>query len=219
LEKGEKARMKNSVIVLGAGGHAKVVIEILRAAGHQISYCVGGEDSPKECMGVPVLLGDDHLFKLRDAGYSSIFPAIGSNLVRQRAAIHAVKLGFTLVNAISPYAIVSPSLVIGKGVVIMSGVVINAQCNIEDLVIINTGATIDHDCHIGVGAHVAPQCALAGNVKVGQGVFLGIGTVVIPDITIGSHSIIGAGGVVISDIPPSSTAVGNPAKILIKEPL
>lgn len=210
--------MKNSVIVLGAGGHAKVVIEILMSAGHQVSFCVGGEKSPKECLGVPVLQGDEHLFKLRDAGYSLIFPAIGSNFVRQRAATHAVQLGFTLVNAISPYAIVSPSLVLGKGIAIMSGAVINAQCDIADLAIINTGATIDHDCHIGISVHVAPQCALAGNVKVGRGVFLGIGTVVIPDINIGNHSVIGAGSVVISDIPPSSTAVGNPARILLKEP-
>lgn len=205
--------MKNSVIVLGAGGHAKVVIEILRAAGHQVSYCVGGEDSPPECMGVPVLHGDDHLFRLRDAGYSLVFPAIGSNTVRERAAAHATQIGYALVNAISPYAMVSPSLVLGKGIAIMSGVVINAQCQIDDLAIINTGATVDHDCHIGFCAHVAPQCALAGNVKVRKGAFLGIGTKVIPDITIGSNSIIGAGGVVISDIPSSTTALGHPAKI------
>lgn len=209
--------MKDSIIVLGAGGHAKVAIEILRAAGYQVGYCVGGSDSPKECMGVPVLRDGDNLLKLHDAGYSMIFPAIGSNYARQRAATHAVKLGFTLVNAISPYAILSPSLVLGKGIAIMSGAIINADCNIEDLVIINTGATVDHDCHIGNGAHLGPQCALAGNVKVGQGAFLGIGTVVIPCIAIGNYSVIGAGSVVILDVPPSCTSAGNPAKLLLKE--
>jgi UDP-perosamine 4-acetyltransferase len=203
--------MKEAIVVLGAGGHAKVVIEILRAAGRHVSYCVGGAGGPLECMGVPVLQGDDHLLRLRNAGYSLVFPAIGSNTVRERAAAHAIEVGYELVNAISPYAILSPSLVLGRGIAIMSGVVINADCKIDDLAIINTGATVDHDCHIGFCAHVAPQCALAGNVKIGQRTFLGIGTKVIPDKIIGNSSIVGAGGVVISDIPSSTTALGHPA--------
>lgn len=204
--------MKKSVIVLGAGGHAKVVIEIVRALGYQVSYCVAGSDSPDDCMGVPVLKGDSHLPELRHFGHSLFFPAIGSNTIRERSTAHAVSIGYELINAISPNAIISPSLVLGKGIAIMSGVVINAQCKIDDLAIINTGATVDHDCHIGFCAHVAPQCALAGNVSIGSRAFLGIGTCVIPDVTIGDKSIIGAGSVVISDIPSSVTALGHPAK-------
>lgn len=213
----QRQSIKESVIVLGAGGHAKVVIEILRAVGYQVSYCVGGADSPDECMGVPVLHGDEHLHALRHSGYSLLFPAIGSNERRERAAAHAVNLGYQLVNAISPHAIISPSIVLGKGIAIMSGAVINAQSTIEDLAIINTGATVDHDCHIGFCAHVAPQCALAGNVTIGPQAFVGIGTSIIPNKTIGNQSIIGAGSVVISDIPSSLTALGNPAKIVYKE--
>jgi len=212
-----EVQQKKPVIVLGAGGHAKVIIELLRAAGYQVSYCVGGADSPDECMGIPVLKGDDHLPKLRQLGYSSVFPAIGSNAIRERAAAHVLDLGYELVNAISPHAIISPSLVLGKGIAIMSGVVINAQSTIDDLAIINTGATVDHDCHIGFCAHVAPQCALAGNVTVGAKAFVGIGTSIIPNKRIGDQSIIGAGSVVISDIPSSLTALGNPAKIVYKE--
>ncbi|MFA5171088.1 MAG: acetyltransferase [Sulfuriferula sp.] len=209
--------MKNSVVVLGGGGHAKVVIEILRAAGYQVNYCVGGEDSPATCLDVPVLQGDEQLIKLREAGNSLLFPAIGSNRIRERATAHAVTLGFELVNAISPFAIISPSVVLGKGIAIMSGAIINAESHIEDLAIINTGATVDHDCRIGFCAHIAPQCALAGNVTVGQRAFLGISTTVIPDITIGDNTMIGAGGVVISDIPSSTTALGHPARIFRKE--
>jgi|GEM_PF-149524 len=208
---------KRSVIVLGAGGHAKVIIEILRAAGYEVSYCVGGADSPEQCMGVPVLRGDNHLSELRQLGYSLLFPAIGSNAIRERAAAYAVNIGYELINAISPQAIISPSVVLGKGIAIMSGAVINAQSTLEDLVIINTGATVDHDCRIGFCAHVAPQCALAGNVTIGSGALVGIGTSIIPAITIGNQSLVGAGSVVISDIPSSSTALGNPAKIVYKD--
>lgn len=206
--------MKRSIIVLGAGGHAKVVIEILHAAGYQVSYCVGDDDSPNECMGIPVLKGDEQLFRLYDAGYSLVFPAIGSNTIRERAATCAIEIGYELVNAISPYAIVSQSLVLGRGVAIMSGVVINAECKIDDLAIINTGVTVDHDCHIGFCVHIAPQCALAGNVKVGKRAFLGIGTTVIPDIIIGNNAITGAGSVVISNIPAATIVVGHPARLL-----
>jgi UDP-perosamine 4-acetyltransferase len=206
--------MNNSIIVLGAGGHAKVVIEILRAAGHHVSYCVGGADSLETCLDVPVLQGDEHLIRLLEAGYTSLFPAIGSNKIRERATAHALKLGYKLINAISPHALISPSATLGKGIAIMGGAVINAQSNIEDLAIINTGATIDHDCQIGFCAHIAPQCGLAGNVQVGRHAFLGIGTKVIPEINIGNNTIVGAGSVVISNIPALTTAFGCPAKII-----
>ena len=206
--------MKESVVVLGAGGHAKVVIEILRASGYQVDFCVGGEDSSQFCMGVPVLRGDQHLLQLRDQGYVMLFPAIGSNAIRQRVTAFAQSLGFTLINAISSRAVVSPSAVLGIGISIMSGAVINAESSIGDLTIINTGATVDHECQIGFCSHVAPQCALAGNVTVGRHVFLGIGTVVIPDVTIGDNATTGSGSVVISNIAAATHAHGNPAKIL-----
>lgn len=208
--------MKKSVIVIGAGGHAKVIIEILREMGYQIDFCVGGNDSPDKCMDIPVLKGDEHLHRLRGEGYSLLFPAIGENKLRQKLADLALTLGYELVNAISPSSKISSSAIVGKGVAIMSGVIINAECEIKDLVIINTGASIDHDCYIGQSAHIAPQCALAGNIEVGQYVFLGIGTNVIPNIHIGDNTIIGAGGVVVSDIPSNVTAVGVPARILNK---
>ena len=206
--------MNDSVIVLGAGGHAKVVIEILRSTGYQIGFCVGEKDSPSECMGVAVLRGDEHLERLRSDGYCKIFPAIGSNIIRERVSRYAQTLGYELVNAISPHAIVSPSAALGWGIAIMSGVVINAESQIEDLSIINTGTVIDHDCHIGHSAHIAPQSALAGNVKIGRRVFWGIGAKVIPGMSIGNDSTVGAGSVVISNIPAGVVVVGVPAKII-----
>lgn len=205
---------KEGVIVLGASGHAKVVIELLRASGLQVDYCVGGLDSPESCLGVAVLKGDEHLQHLRENGYTRAFVAIGSNALRQRLAHTAREAGFHLVNAISPTAVISPTARLGKGIAIMAGVIINAESVIEDLAIINTGATIDHDCRIGQAVHIAPQCALAGNVSVSEAAFLGIGCKIIPGIKIGEGATIGAGGVVVSDIPARTLAVGIPARVI-----
>ena len=202
------------IIVIGSGGHAKVCIEILRDMGELIDYCIGGIDSLDNCLGVPVVRGDDNLQHLRNIGYSRVFIAIGSNQLRDYLAKFALEQGYDLVNAISPRAVVSPSATLGVGIAIMAGVVINAEAIIEDLSIVNTGTTIDHDCFVGRGSHIAPQCALAGNVKVGSRSFLGIGSKVLPGVSVGTQTIIGAGSVVISDIGSNVTAVGVPARVI-----
>ena len=208
--------MKSEVIVVGAGGHAKVCIELLRAQGDSVAYCVGNPDSPDTCLGVPVLKNDEHLAALRKDGYEKAFIAIGSNSVRNKLAAKATQLGFGLVNAISPAAVVSPSATLGRGIAVMAGAVINAEAKISDLCIVNTGATIDHDCVIGEAVHVAPRCALAGNVHVGNFSFIGVGSKIIPEVHIGESVMVGAGSVVISNIGSATTVVGVPAKALHK---
>jgi UDP-perosamine 4-acetyltransferase len=206
--------VRSEIVVVGAGGHAKVCIEILRAMSENPAVCVSGDDATSDCVGVPVVKGDEHLTALKADGYSRLFVAVGSNALRQRLADLGTRLGFQLVNAVSPQAIISPSARLGQGVAIMSGAVINAEAEIGDLAVINTGATVDHDCRIGHTAHIAPQCALGGNVIVGDHGFLGIGCKVIPEIEIGNHVTVGAGGVVVRDIPSHNTAVGVPARIM-----
>lgn len=203
--------MKQGIIIIGAGGHAKVCIELLRAMGESIDYCIGA-DSSLQCLGVPVLQGDANLARLRDAGYSKIFIAIGANNLRVQLANIAGELGYQLVNAMSPQAIISPTVQLGVGIAVMAGAVINAETVIGDLAIINTGATVDHDCQIGKACHIAPQCGLAGNVSIGERSFLGIGCKVIPNISIGVNVMIGAGSVVVSDIEQDLTAMGIPAR-------
>jgi len=182
--------------------------------GETPSYCISETDEIQQCLGVSVLKGDDNLEHLYDKGYTRLFVAIGSNALREHLANSATQIGYKLVNAISPKAIVSPSASLGVGVAIMAGVVINADTRVEDLAIINTGATVDHDCYIGKAAHIAPQCGLAGHVMVGDQSFLGIGCKVIPHVKIGKQAILGAGSVVISDIHPGVTAVGVPARVI-----
>jgi UDP-perosamine 4-acetyltransferase len=205
------------IVVVGAGGHAKVCIELLRAMGEDVVFCIGGEDAVGDCLGVPILAGDDHIAELRTRGFDRAFIAVGNNRVRRKLGAEVVAAGYRLVNAVSPTAVVSPSARLGAGIAIMAGVVINAESTIGDLAIINTGATVDHDCSIGEAAHVAPQSALAGNVTVGACSFLGIGTIVVPGCDIGDEVMIGAGGVVIADVPAGVTAVGVPVRVLERE--
>ena len=206
---------KADIILMGAGGHAKVIIEILHQQNLKIAYCLGSTDSPDTCLGIPVLQGndDDLLVELSTQGYHKIFIAIGSNQIRLALAEKAKKYGFEIINAISSYAVISPSAKLGVGIAIMAGVVINADATIRDLVIINTGASIDHDCILDKAVHIGPQCGLAGNVKVGSESFLGIGTKVIPGILIGHSVISGAGTVIVKNIENAAACVGVPAKI------
>lgn len=206
--------MKSEIIVIGAGGHAKVCIELLRAQGDVVAFCIGSSDSSDTCVGVPVLKSDDYLATLRNEGYGKVFVAIGSNALRNRLAQSATDFGFELVNALSPSAVISPSARIGKGVAVMAGAVINAEASIDDLCIINTGATVDHDCQIGRAAHIAPQSALAGNVEIGKESFVGIGTKIIPTICVGEFVMIGAGSVVITNVDSRTKVVGVPAKAI-----
>ncbi|MBA2653381.1 MAG: acetyltransferase [Tatlockia sp.] len=206
--------MKKGIIVVGAGGHAKVCIELLQASGEQVDYCIGDKDSLDLCLGIAVLKDDSYLKPLHEEGYSKLFVAIGSNRLRDKLAKLAIEHGYQLVNAISPQAIISPSASLETGIAIMAGAVINAEAKISALVIINTGATIDHDCQIGKAVHIAPQCALAGNVVVGSHSFLGIGSKVIPDLEIGENVTVGAGSLIISNIECGATVVGVPARII-----
>jgi UDP-perosamine 4-acetyltransferase len=212
METREGDRMNEAIIMIGAGGHAKVCIELLQAMGETVAYCIAGGEAPPSCLGIPVLVGDDNIARLREQGYERAFIAIGANRLRAKLGAAARELGYELVNAVSPKAIVSPSARIGRGVAVMAGAIINADVEIGSLAIINTGATIDHDCVIGDAVHIAPQSALAGEVRVGAGSFLGIGSKVIPGITIGDGVTVGAGGVVIRNIASGTTAVGIPAQ-------
>lgn len=205
--------MSAGVVIIGGGGHAKVVIESLRASGHAVSAIVDADPTPREVLGVPVVGDDLQLPGLKEQGLFQLFVAIGDNRLREKLGRKAQGLGFTLVNAIHPSAVISPSAKLGQGVAVMAGVAINADTDIGDLAIINTGAVVDHDGCLGVACHLGPASALAGNVTVGDRAFLGVGARVIPGVTIGADTTVGAGGVVVRDLPDGVLAVGVPAKI------
>ena len=209
--------MAVKVVGLGAGGHAKVVIEILRC--HESCELIGLLDGKPELqgrsvLGVPVLGDDDLIPTLRRDGICHFFVGLGSvgdTRPRRRLFELALQYGMKPVNVVHSQAIVSPSAELGEGVTIMAGAVINACTRLGVNVIVNTGAVIEHDCVIGDHVHVATGAQLASTVQVGTGAHIGAGATVRQCILIGEEAIVGAGAVVVKDVPSHTVVVGVPA--------
>ncbi|MEJ5310882.1 MAG: acetyltransferase [Anaerolineae bacterium] len=204
-------RNAKPVYILGAGGHAKVVIATVQAAGSNVQALY--DDDPRKwgqsVLDVPIVGAIASVDAAAEAG---ALVALGDNATRKAVAEQHPTLRWEI--AVHPNADVHPSVTLGAGTVVFSGAVVQPGAVIGRHCIINTGATVDHDCVIGDYAHIAPGVHLAGQVTVGEGAFLGIGSVAIVGVTIGAWATVGAGAVVITDIPPGATAVGVPAKVI-----
>lgn len=203
------------VVIIGAGGHGRVVLDImLHAGGHKV---VGFLDSDaglhgRRMDGVEVLGSLQVLPDLLKQGVQGAVVAIGENGTR-RGFIEEVRgTGLELVNAIHPSANIASNVTLGKGVVIAAGVLVCAHCQIGDAVILNTGSIIDHETMIGTCCHICPGAKLAGRVVVESGAFVGIGATVIQRVRVGHDAVIGAGAVVLEDVAPMSTVAGLPAR-------
>lgn len=206
---------RTKAVVLGTGGHAKVIVDILEQSGQiEIAGFTSAETDGQEFLGYPILGTDEFLPQAYEGLIRHAFSALGANLARKQTMQVLDSIGFELINAISPQSVISPNAKLGRGIAVMPGAVINAGAEIGDGAIINTGALIDHDCRIGKFVHVAPGCALAGCVHIGDGAFLGVGARIVPGVRIGAWSIVGAGGVVIRDLEEEVTAVGVPVKVI-----
>ena len=203
------------LIILGAGGHARSVMDILLQNGEfDVAGCI--DLQPGEVLGMPVIGSDNDLESFYTKGIQHIFVAIGDNRLRNRLFQKVTSIGFRVVNVISWQAMISPRVVLGQGICIMAGAVINVNTVIGDNCIINTRCSIDHDCSIGRSAHIAPGVTLSGSVRAGEGVHIGTGSAVIDGITIGDWAYIGAGAAVVRDIPAGVLAYGVPARVIKK---
>ncbi|SDM17100.1 acetyltransferase [Pedobacter antarcticus] len=195
--------------IIGAGGHAKVIIDLLERSEILIEG-IWDEDLEKtSLMGYPIN-GNFSKF-IESIPQKNAVLAIGNNRVRQQLSLHLT--GNTPVIS-HPQAAVANSVMVGVGTVIMANATINSCTVIGNYAIINTMASVDHDCIIGDFVHISPQAGIAGNVFVGEGTHVGIGAVVIQGIKIGKWAIIGAGAVIINDLPDFAVVVGNPGKII-----
>ena len=209
--------MAIDTLIIGAGGHGKVVLDALRCQG--VVRVVGFIDADPQLHGqavdgVEVLGGPNQLMRLRQQKVRGVIVAIGDNRVRARYAAEAEAAGFELVSAIHPRAVVAASAVVGRNVLIAAGAVVCADAKLGDSVIVNTAAVVDHECVVGDAAHIAPAAVLAGRVKIGEGAFVGMGARVLPCLTVGERAVIGAGAVVLRDVPTGRTVVGVPARLL-----
>lgn len=205
------------IAIWGAGGHAKIVADIIRR-GNQ--YEIAGfidDTSPGlagvEFYGAPVYGSPESLF---DAGVRLLAVAIGDNAVRLAKAEIGRQLGFVLPALVDPSAIISGTARVGDGTLVGSGAIINADAAVAECVIVNTGAIVEHDCRIADGVHIAPRATLAGNVSIERCTLIGAGSTVRDWVHIGRDSTIGVGSAVVSDIPDGAIAYGNPARVARK---
>lgn len=210
------------VVVVGAGGHGRVVLDILKRAR---SYEAAGflDSNPdlhgRRMDGLPIL-GDltllPQLSRSRDMRGAIV--AIGDNGVRRAFAEEIDAMGIRLINAVHPSANLAHNVTLGRNVVIAAGALVSAHCQIGDSVILNTGCIVDHESMIGTAAHICPGTKLAGRVTVEAGAFVGIGATVLQGLRIGCEAIVGGGAVVIDDVPPMTTVVGVPARVVCGAP-
>lgn len=198
--------MSEDVYILGAGGHAKVIIEMAELLGYKIAGVFDQNEEVKEILKYPVSHDFENL-----STQQNVFLALGNNQNRKK---NSEKLEGNYFNLIHPSSVITKSIDLGYGNAVMAGVVINSSVKIGNFCIINTSASIDHDCEIGSYVHVSPKVALAGNVKVHEGAQIGIGACVKQDVIIGKWAVIGAGAVVIHDVPDYAVVVGNPGRVI-----
>ncbi len=208
---------RERMVLIGAGGHAKVVADVvLRMGSYEMVGCL--DDDPatwgRSVLDLPVLGGLDRLAALRDEGVDWCLVAVGDNRARLALAGKAAALGYGFHVAIHPRAMVAPSARLGEGTVVASGAVINPDAVIGRHAIINTAAVVEHDNRLGDGVHVSPGAVLCGGVTVADRSQIGAGARVIPGVRIGADCIVGAGAVVVRDLPDRVVAVGVPARVI-----
>ena len=201
------------LLILGAGGHAKVVAETALASGTASSVSFLDDSPTTTSLGFPVLgplsLSLDSSLSLR---FSNACVALGDSVTRLLWINRLLDSGYCLPTIIHPTSWISPSASIDKGSVVFAHAVIQSECSIGTGSIINTSCSVDHNSFLSSGVHISPGARLAGSVSVGFRSWIGIGASVIQQIQIGSDVTVGAGAVVTRDLPDSVTAVGVPAR-------
>jgi sugar O-acyltransferase (sialic acid O-acetyltransferase NeuD family) len=197
------------IYLIGAGGHAKVVIELLEDSGSEIGGLIDNGSNRTVLLNYPII---NSFPKHLDRSLVSIIIAVGNNAIRR--TISSEYSDFRCATALHSRCNISPRAVIGNGSVLMAGVSINCDVMIGRHCIINTNSSIDHDCLLSDFVHVSPNCALAGNVTVGEGSHVGIGASVIQGVNIGKWATIGAGAVITQDVPDYAVIVGVPGRII-----
>lgn len=200
--------MNKRVVIIGAGGHSKVVADIVRENGDIVVGFLDDSYTEKREFYASSVIGrvSDYTEYKSDCEF---IIAIGSNEVRKRIS---GELHCNWYTAIHPRAVLSKSAKVGVGTCVMANAVINADACVGEHSIINTGSIIEHDCKIGGFTHIAPRSVVCGVTKVGECVWVGTGSTVINLINICDGVFIGAGGVVVKDITEAGTYVGVPAR-------
>jgi UDP-perosamine 4-acetyltransferase len=204
------------VIVIGGGGHAKVLVSTLLLCGRSILGFVDLNPTAPPLLGIKCF-GSDAAVSLHvpsDVQLVNGVGSTGSTARRQDVYERFTREGYCFATVKHPSAIIAPEAQIEDGVQVMAGAVVQAGCRLGANVIVNTGAQVDHDCIIGSHAHVAPGVTICGAVDVGAGAHIGAGATLIQGIRIGAGSVVGAGALVIRDVPQGAKVIGVPAALI-----
>ena len=206
----------SDIVVIGGGGHAKVIVSLLKKRGDYRVVGYTDRENRGAVLGIPWIGGDEVLGELirQDPSCSAVIGVgtVGRGDIRKKLKARLEALGFALPALVSSDAVVSEAVYIDKATVVFNGAVINSGTTIGECAILNTQSTVDHDCVIGSYVHIAPGATLSGQVKLGDEVFVGAGATVIHGISICPNCVIGAGAVVIEDCMTPGTYVGVPAR-------
>lgn len=204
------------LLVIGAGGHAKVLVGALLRLGLPIRGLLDADPARHggKLLGQPVLGGDEQLEGADPSGLLLVngLGSVALPLARQRLFERLSAKGYRFASVIDPAAFVSPDVELAEGVQVMAGAVVQPGCRLGDNCIVNSRASLDHDCSIGAHSHVAPGVVLSGEVRLGAGSHIGAGAVVIQGRSIGAGCLVAAGAVVVRDVPAGMRVAGLPAR-------
>ena len=206
--------MKRPVIIIGGGGHAWVVADLLEQTDRTVlGFTDLSASAPLETA-VNHLGGDDAIeqYDVKDVALAMGIGSTHDASLRARLFRTFRDYGFDFPALLHPSRTVAQTVHYGEGVQIMAGAVVQPKTTIGDNVIINSNASVDHNCHIEAHAHISPGATLSGHVTIETGAHIGAGATVIQGVCIGRESTVGAGSVVIEDVPPRTTVVGVPAR-------
>ncbi|MBU8540518.1 acetyltransferase [Falsiroseomonas tokyonensis] len=202
------------VLVIGAGGHALVVIEALRAMGRPVAGLLDDGAPRGPLLGCAVLGTTDKLPELRRQGLAEAAVAVGDNQARARLGALAESAGFGLPVVLHPSAIVSPSAMIGAGCQVMARAVVGPQARLGRLVLVNTGAIVEHECRLEDAVHLGPGAVLCGGVTVGARSLVAAAAVVRPGVALGAGVLVAPGAALGGPIADGARVGGVPARPL-----
>lgn len=214
--------MSKRVIVIGAGGHAKVLIDLLNQLSYEIIGVTSLSNKKGEThFGVPVL-GDDAVIESHSPSDTALVNGIGSvpgsrQSIRWRVFEKFMQQNYRFPSLVHPSAIIADSVTLSQGVQVMAGVVIQPDVSIAENTIINTRASIDHDCNLGKHSHIAPGVILCGEVNMGDRVHVGCGSVLTQEINVGSDVVIAAGSTLYRSVEANHVVVSAGNRQTVRE--